>query len=479
MGSGNVFAEFLRVSLIATRFLSDSADAIDDKEASLRALFGKIQPSDTPKGMLPNARSRSEDLLSLLTSHLLRRQAIRLKASCLMTGETSTRMAIRILDSVGKGRGHKLPVEQGSIRWNGLFILRPLKDVGAKEVTLYSRGKELESSIPLDIVASQLLANGVRSQDGANGDKASMARLTESLIHLLERNVPSTVSTVNKVGEKLVFSNDSASHGYDGDDDGDDSISKSSLAFHQVGPSVPIRLRKRQDSASSKFSQMTLTSSNGLSTFGEAGDRSLQGLGLGRLGNTLYVAARKMTLYNGALACPLCQMPSQKGLHAWKRGLTISSTKSDEAGAGRNGKIDLTSLLCYACTMVLDTPENTTPGSRMALPSFVLEGSLRRLKGDASVNETDVSAASALLDGSSNEQQQQQQQQGGPGEESQDREREERPVLQKLDRKQMKQHLNGFLLDDEEDHEGERGTARPAFPMKAQSQARERRQTDW
>ncbi|UZJ54229.1 hypothetical protein CBS101457_003549 [Exobasidium rhododendri] len=451
----------------ASRYMSKRPRSIlDDKSSSLQSLFRIVQPSDTPKGMLSNARSRSEDLLSIFTSHLLRRQAIRLGASCLMTGETSTRMAVSILESVGKGRGHKLPVEQGSIRWNGLFILRPLKDVGAKEVTLYSRGKDLTSLPSLNIVAAQLLASG--GHDASNGDKASMARLTESLIHLLEKNVPSTVSTVNKVGDKLVFSNDSASHGYDDDGGLNGSVGCSSLSFHQVGPSVPIRLRKRQDSTSSDISRLNL---NGLSTFGEAGDRSLQGLGLGRLGNTLYVAAKRMALYNGALACPLCQMPSQRGLHAWKRGLTISLTQEEKTRQVMEDEINLTRLLCYACTMVLDTPENIKERTTMALPSFVLEGSLRRLKEEATLDEKDISMLESLLDTSTSKQEMVEKKKGDHAHGL-----EQKQVLHKLDRDQMKQHLNGFLLDDEQDGQNDTTAAAAAAPS---SQQRERRQTDW
>jgi hypothetical protein len=442
----------------ASRFLSKTTHRTKGKKEALLALFQSIQPNDTPKGMLSNARSRSEDLLSLFTFHLLRKQAIGLGASCLLTGETSTRMAVRVLESVGKGRGHKLPMEQGSIRWNGLFILRPLKDVVAKEVALYSRSKSLESLTPLEIVASQVLNGG--QQDGGNGDKASMARLTESLIHLLERNVPSTVSTVNKVGEKLVFSNDYARHGYSNDDDEDnDDVEKSSVSFHQVGPSVPIRLRRRQDGSASAV--IPSSSNGGQAKLGGAGDRSLQGLGLGRMGSVLYFAAKKMTPYHGALACPLCQMPSQRGLHAWKRGLTITYSKQEEDSIKlKHAKeINLTDLLCYACTIVLDTPESTKEGTTMALPPFVLHGALRRLSkkgGDGVLSVEEAATVDALVNGSS----------GGVKADHQapHQNGSNKDVLHKLDRDQMKQHLEGFLLEEKD------GQNTPS---------RERRQTDW
>ena len=443
----------------AVRYLTPSARRAGDKNASLQALFGSIQPADTPKGTLSNARSRAEDLLSILTSHLLRKEAVRRGASCLLTAETSTRMAVRLLDSIGKGRGHKLPIEEGSVRWNGLFLLRPLKGVTAKEVTLYSRGKQLTSLAPLDFVAAQLLPltgapSGGAALDGTNGDKASMARLTESLIRLLEKNVASTVSTVNKVGDKLVFSNDLASHGYDEEEQG-------AVSAENVGPSVPLRLRKRQDSAATTLSSLSL-GTNG-TTPGQAGDRSLQGMGLGRMGSTLYIAAKKMVPYQGALACPLCQMPSQRGLHAWKRGLTISSDEVEEhtKASANSSQINLTELLCYACTILLDTPENTRPGSRMALPPFVLHGARRRLR-EAEEDARGEAGSQASAEGESTLASEVRSTDGAAAGATVPSKATAAPLLHKLDRNQMRRHLDGFLLADD-DH----------------TLQRERKQTDW
>jgi hypothetical protein len=382
-----------------------------------------------------------------------------------MTGETSTRAAIRLVDSIGKGRGHKVSVEEGSIRWNGLFILRPMKAISAKEVALYSRGKSLSSLPPSEIITMQLLS-GRKSgggQEGGNGNKASMGRLTESLIHLLERNVASTISTINKVGDKLVFADDVASHGYDqGDTKRVDFNASSSTAFHQVGPSVPLRHRKRQDSTSTQVSRLSLTSSGPAP--GEPGDRSLQGLGLGRMGGALYYAAKNMLVYNGTLACPLCQMPSQRGLHDWKRGLTIKSDQmgtEPELAANGKGDINLTDLLCYACNMVLDIPESTKEKKgMMTLPNFILDGAKRRImevEGTVVLSQEDIASADALSTPSTTTKT------NGNG----SRPQHETPVaLQKLNQEQMKHHINGFLLNEDE------------TPPASQRQ-QQRRQTDW
>lgn len=384
-----------------------------------------------------------------------------------MTGETATRTAIRLIESIGKGRGHKVAVEEGSIRWNGLFLLRPMRGVTAKEVALYSRGSSLSFLPPQDIVAMQLLSGKGGLQDGGNGNKASMGRLTESLIHLLERNVPSTVSTINKIGEKLVFSDDLASHGYqDEDEDTFDVNASSSNAFQQVGPSVPLRFRGRQLSNSSKMSKMSLTSSSTANepVLGGAGDRSLQGLGLGRRGSTLYYAAKKMLPYNGALACPLCQMPSQRGLHAWKRGLTVKSNRQNELLEDQTfyqDQINLSHYLCYACTIVLDTPEGTKEKPMMELPSFVLYGARRRLReasGEVLLEEEEINSVNTLLNGSTDYIAQSTNDSSNGNHEKQN--------LQKLDREQMKQQINGFLLQDEE--------SQSSTPSN-----RERKQIDW
>jgi hypothetical protein len=463
------------IAFTAMRYLSNDVKQIADKELALRSLFESIQPKDTPKGSLANARSRAEDLVALLTTHLLRRQAIRQKATCLMTGETSTRAAIRLIDSIGKGRGHKVSIEETSIRWNGLFILRPMKTVTAKEVALYSRGKNLSSLPPSEIIAMQLLSakgNSSGGQEGGNGNKASMARLTESLIHLLEKNVPSTVSTINKVGDKLVFADDLASHGYDNAaEKGRDHLdvnASSSNAFHQVGPSVPLRHRKRQDSASTQLSHMSLASDGPIP--GGPGDRSLQGLGLGRMGSTFYYAAKNMLAYNGTLACPLCQMPSQRGIHDWKRGLTIKlyHNQDQEGDTHSTKQIDLTELLCYGCSMVLDTPETTKKELRMMqLPTFVLDGARRRILeagGKLAVDENDVKAAGTLANGSSTTLHS-----NGTTNDTVQHTQHKTPVaLQKLNQEQMKHHLNGFLLNDEE-----------SIPQANVRPQQQRKQTDW
>jgi len=42
--------------------------------------------------------------------------------------------------------------------------------------------------------------------------------------------------------------------------------------------------------------------------------------------------------------------------------------------------INLSNLLCYACNLLLDTPETTPSDQTMPLPLFVLEDSQKRLR---------------------------------------------------------------------------------------------------
>lgn len=454
----------LKSSVTASRYVALQLEPLASQQTALSDLFQSMQPKSTPKGMLPNARSRSEDLVSLLIIHLLRREAVRLGASCLLTGETSTRMAVKLIDSIGKGQGHKLPLEQSAIRWHGLFILKPMKEVSRKEVEYYTRQKKLVSLTSLDIIASQLLSSG-DGISGANGDKASMGRLTDSLIHLLERNVASTVSTINKAGDKLVFSDEAAAD--ERIEDEVDINASSSTAFIQVGPSVSLRQRRRQDSTSTQMSKLSFGSSHPArldgSTVGEPGDRTLQGLGLGRMGSTLYFAAKKMLPYKGELACPLCQMPSQRCLHAWKRGLTVQRNPGNSDKAREKlfltDRVDLSKYLCYGCALILDTPENVQEGAMMVLPSFVLVGVQDRMHESISKAETNghtftepnghVDASTEPLPALYGDHKEQ----NGRG-------------MQKVERSEMRRHLSGFLLNDDE-------------TIQTPTSQQERQQMDW
>lgn len=342
------------------RSISDNTVAISSLDA-LKNLFSTIRPDKVPRTALANARSRAEDMHRLLIAHLLRREAERRETSCLLTGENATRRAIRTIEGLGRGQGHKMPMEEGPIRFRDVYMLKPLSDVTSKEVTFYLRTNNVSSLIPDDLIVSELLAE----QDGSgSGNKASIGRLTESLINLLEGNVPGTISTVNRTSSKLVFRDEEASHVAAKEED-----EKKDQIFEAVGPSMPIRRRKQARESNGTGSAITELEQN------------VRGLGLGGQGAKVYLSVKSWPHFTGHHACPLCQMPAQRGLQEWRRALTVDKKKEEKLEKLNDQyPINLSNLLCYACNLLLDTPETTPSDQTMPLPLFVLEDSQKRLR---------------------------------------------------------------------------------------------------
>ncbi|MCO5599889.1 hypothetical protein L7F22_053996 [Adiantum nelumboides] len=254
-----------------------------------------------------------------------------------------------------------MPMEEGPIRFRDVYMLKPLSDVTSKEVTFYLRTNNVSSLIPDDLIVSELLAE----QDGSgSGNKASIGRLTESLINLLEGNVPGTISTVNRTSSKLVFRDEEASHVAAKEED-----EKKDQIFEAVGPSMPIRRRKQARESNGTGSAITELEQN------------VRGLGLGGQGAKVYLSVKSWPHFTGHHACPLCQMPAQRGLQEWRRALTVDKKKEEKLEKLNDQyPINLSNLLCYACNLLLDTPETTPSDQTMPLPLFVLEDSQKRLR---------------------------------------------------------------------------------------------------
>lgn len=343
-----------------SRSITDKTVQMTSLDA-LRALFSTIRPEKVPRTALANARSRAEDMHRLLITHLLRREAERREVSCLLTGENATRRAIRTLEGLGRGQGHKMPMEEGPIRFRDVYLLKPLSDVTSKEVTFYLRTNNVSSLIPDDLIVSELLSE----QDGSgSGNKASIGRLTESLINLLEGNVPGTISTVNRTSSKLVFNDEEASHVAAKEEE-----DKNDQVFEAVGPSMPLRRRKQ------------IKDGNGTGSAIAELEQNVRGLGLGGQGAKVYLSVKSWPHFTGNHACPLCQMPAQRGLQEWRKALTVDKKQEEEKVEKINEQypINLSNLLCYACNLLLDTPETTPLDQTMPLPLFVLQDAQRRM----------------------------------------------------------------------------------------------------
>ncbi|KAN0065442.1 hypothetical protein ACQY0O_001278 [Thecaphora frezii] len=377
------------------RMLSRTTAGVEDPKAALRSLFASLHPDDTPRAGVASARTRIEDLHRILVHFLLRREANRRGCVSLMLGESGTRMSIRLIESLAKGGGHKLPVEGADAIWiEDLLVVRPLQPHLVQEVKFFAEANQLRWLPDQDLVPSGVSAGSAYNTAGEPVmDKSSIGRLTETFILNLERSVPSTVSTIGRTGSKLVLKDEAAATGPASAPAANAPASGSASAgFDVVGPSVPLGRKARKALAKGSG-----TSASGLVIEPRVGAR----------GSRLAHTARNLPRWSPRQtrrACPLCELPAAAGAKDWKRDITISvhpdrpiAPSAETAVAPDNeadATIELGSLLCYACILNLETPERPhlvrAPGSsggedgaerpkQMLLPPHVVENALYRL----------------------------------------------------------------------------------------------------
>ncbi|XP_041505985.1 cytoplasmic tRNA 2-thiolation protein 2 isoform X1 [Microtus oregoni] len=134
-----------------------------------------------------------EELLQTLRTHLIVHVA-RTHGYCkVMTGESCTRLAIKLMTNLALGRGAFLAWDTGfsDERHGDVVLVRPMRDHTLKEVAFYNRLFGVPSVFTPAI-------------DTKAPEKASIHRLMEAFILRLQTLFPSTVSTVYRTSEKLV-----------------------------------------------------------------------------------------------------------------------------------------------------------------------------------------------------------------------------------------------------------------------------------
>lgn len=143
--------------------------------------------------------------LSFLTHHIILREARRHADGIvgkdqklpLFLGTNATRVTIKLLSSMSRGRGWSLgsgEVQTESTQY-GMRVLQPLLNHSSKEIGIFNKFVIPQSS--------QSIINPTFSTFAA--PKSSIDRLTEELVVTLERGFPSTVSTVARTGNKISF----------------------------------------------------------------------------------------------------------------------------------------------------------------------------------------------------------------------------------------------------------------------------------
>ncbi|XP_027746007.1 cytoplasmic tRNA 2-thiolation protein 2 isoform X2 [Empidonax traillii] len=133
-----------------------------------------------------------EELLQMLRTHLILQTARSRGYSKVMTGESCTRVAIKLLTNLSLGRGAFLAVDTGFTdkRHGDVMVVRPMRDYTAKEIAFYNHF----FSVPTVIVPPLFTKRR---------EKLSIHHLIERFLLGLQEDFPSTISTVYRTGEKL------------------------------------------------------------------------------------------------------------------------------------------------------------------------------------------------------------------------------------------------------------------------------------
>ncbi|NXT25648.1 CTU2 protein, partial [Syrrhaptes paradoxus] len=133
-----------------------------------------------------------EELLQMLRTHLILQTARTRGYTKVMTGESCTRVAIKLLTNLALGRGAFLAVDTGFVddRHGDVLVVRPMREYTAKEIAFYNHFFDVPT-----VIVPPLLTK--------RREKPSIHRLTESFLLGLQEDFPSTVSTVYRTGEKL------------------------------------------------------------------------------------------------------------------------------------------------------------------------------------------------------------------------------------------------------------------------------------
>ncbi|CAE6415688.1 unnamed protein product [Rhizoctonia solani] len=161
-----------------------------------------LDSEDLPAARLPPGTSPTEALLSYLSSQpsssarttalhnltrlLLQYTAQHTKSSHLLLGGSLTSYAVDLLDAVATGAGFSIR-QVGDETWEGIRIVRPLREITDKEVAAGCWWRRVEV-MPATVTTRE---------------ETGITKLTKAFITGLDRDFPSTVHTIARTCEKL------------------------------------------------------------------------------------------------------------------------------------------------------------------------------------------------------------------------------------------------------------------------------------
>ncbi|KAG0181848.1 Cytoplasmic tRNA 2-thiolation protein 2 [Apophysomyces sp. BC1034] len=195
--------EFAGGELFDKTFEAVSGSSNDDYEYFVRTTKdSSLGNVDRLKCLFSNISKNTakEDLYWHIKMAMLVSVARREGCSFIYLADSSTRQAIKMISMTAKGRGYSTPMDIGVANdtcFKDIVIIRPMKDMLSKEIGLYNRFCGLDKYViaPTDWTTKMPA-------------KSSIDRLTEGFLVTLERDFPSTVSTISRTASKLTVPSD-------------------------------------------------------------------------------------------------------------------------------------------------------------------------------------------------------------------------------------------------------------------------------
>ncbi|XP_050427062.1 cytoplasmic tRNA 2-thiolation protein 2-A [Adelges cooleyi] len=138
-----------------------------------------------------------QDILVKLRKHAIMKLAADLNCTRVMTAENEHMLSIRLLSNVALGRGSQIGLDIGLAvndkknNNTSIVILRPLRELSAKEISYYVLFNTLQDFVHFNFLT-------------ATNEDESIQKTTEQFINNLQVEFPSTVSTIFRTGEKIV-----------------------------------------------------------------------------------------------------------------------------------------------------------------------------------------------------------------------------------------------------------------------------------
>lgn len=163
----------------------------------------KIQPFESKVKESPTSNITSrfdqvkslterQDLLHQIKRRLILKAANELNCPFVFTNDIGLDIAQKLLTNISLGRGAGVTLDVGFCddRWDSVKIIRPLRDLVPLEVENYLKLNNLKPVV-------------LPKYGAIKGDSASIENLTAAFVNNLQKQFPSTVSTVFKTGDRL------------------------------------------------------------------------------------------------------------------------------------------------------------------------------------------------------------------------------------------------------------------------------------